>query len=132
MKTKNLLLSLFLGAVALFAGCTAGVDESSSSKTHVGTFDITQEATSTTSVTISWPVVNGSRSCSTVCVYSDANLTNLIQEYMNIPDRSHRQQHLLLQPDLLHPFHMLKTLIHSTLTPFPHRFLTSSKNWDIR
>lgn len=80
MKNKNLLLALFLGVVALFVGCTKSLEDSSS-KTHIGTIDITQETTSTTSVTISWPVVNGSRSCSTVCVYSDANLTNLIQEY---------------------------------------------------
>lgn len=81
MKTKNLLLALILGAAALFVGCTASIDGASSSKTHVGLFDITQEAVSTTSITISWPVVNGDRSYSTIHVYNDINLTDLAQEY---------------------------------------------------
>ena len=81
MKTKNLLLALILGAAALFVGCTASIDGASASKTHVGLFDITQEAVSTTSITISWPVVNGDRSYSTIRVYNDINLTDLAQEY---------------------------------------------------
>ena len=41
MKTKNILLALILGAATLFVGCTASIDGASSSKTHVGLFDIT-------------------------------------------------------------------------------------------
>ena len=79
MRTKNLLLSLFFVAiVSLFVGC---VKDNSASQTQSNSFTLSEVATSTTSVTISWPVDTGNSSDYTIRVYTDSTLSTLAQEY---------------------------------------------------
>lgn len=79
MKTKKLLLSLFSAAiVALFVGCVA---PDNTTKPQEAAFTLSQEATSTTSVTIAWPADTGNAIDYTVRVYKDVNLAEQVHEF---------------------------------------------------
>lgn len=69
------LSSLFL---ALFVACTPN---SGTEQTTSPTFSLTQESTSTASVTISWPSESDNTMDYTISVYRDVDLKELIHEY---------------------------------------------------
>lgn len=103
MKIKNNLLIAFLAAtIVLFASCTVN---SSSVSTGNDTFTLTQVATSTANVTISWPKSTSSTEY-TISVYSDEGLTNLLQSYVLSEDMSETPKFTVPFLDCIHTFYI--------------------------
>lgn len=103
MKIKNsLLLVIIAASIALFSSCTVN---SPSVSTNTQTFALTQVATSTANVTISWPKSSSSTEY-TICVYSDEKLANLLQSYVLSGDESQTPKFTIPFLDCINTFYI--------------------------